>query len=583
MSGDQSGDQALQMPNTVFKFKKIRTTENQYFMIRRLPLIGIMFALLYNAGIAQNDSIFDDFEGNGNITTWFGDACGIDLSFPNPYQQGINTSEKVMEYDDTGGRYANVRFDANENFDLSGYSVFTLKIYVPSDGITGDQPNQVSLKLQDASLGQPWLTQTEIIQPIDLDRWQSLTFDFSTNDYINLDPDSPPPTQRTDLNRVLIQVNGEDNDDAVVAYIDDFTYYYTGSDDPDPEPDPEYNVLVWADEFDTDGPIDDSRWHHQTQLPSHGSWYNGEIQHYTNREDNSYVSNGILHIVGKKETFTDQGQTKQYTSARLNSKFAFQNGRVEVRAKLPTGAGTWPAIWMLGKNINEDGGYWDLQGYGTTPWPDCGEIDIMEHWGNNQDYIQSAMHTPSSYGGTINKGGRLIPHVSDEFHTYTLDWYPAKMVFSVDGVVHYTYEPSELNDDTWPFDAEQYILLNFAFLPEIDPEFTEDALEVDYVRIYQKDTDVSVPRQQNKNSLNLKIIPNPANSSTTITYNLSQPSDVKIQVFDVSGRLVQTLLEEQQNAGQQEVYWSVEDLFSGVYFYTIKTNEGSVTRRCVVE
>ena len=91
-----------------------------------------------------------------------------------------------------------------------------------------------------------------------------------------------------------------------------------------------------------------------------------------------------------KETYNNQGQTKQYTSARLNSKFAFKYGKIVCRAKLPTGIGTWPAIWTLGKNIDENGAYWDNLGFGTKSWPACGEIDIMEHWGSNQNYVQSA-------------------------------------------------------------------------------------------------------------------------------------------------------------------------------------------------
>ena len=115
-------------------------------------------------------------------------------------------------------------------------------------------------------------------------------------------------------------------------------------------------------------------------------------------------------IIAKKETFTDQNITKEYTSARLNAKFAFTYGRVEVRAKLPKGIGTWPAIWMLSKNINEDGGYWDTQGYGSENWPACGEIDIMEHWGKNQDYVQSALHTSASHGDDLTSvGGQEVP------------------------------------------------------------------------------------------------------------------------------------------------------------------------------
>lgn len=149
-------------------------------------------------------------------------------------------------------------------------------------------------------------------------------------------------------------------------------------------------TLVWYDEFNNDedtyisgvdNAVDATKWFHQTKFPNGSSWYNGEIQHYTNRKVNAYVSDGTLKIVAKKENFTEQGQTKNYTSARLNSKFAFTYGTIEIRAKLPTGVGTWPAIWTLGKNINERGAYWQQEGYGSVTWPACGEIDIMEHWG----------------------------------------------------------------------------------------------------------------------------------------------------------------------------------------------------------
>ena len=245
-----------------------------------------------------------------------------------------------------------------------------------------------------------------------------------------------------------------------------------------------FSTLVWSDEFNGSGAINTANWFPQTLLPDGNNWYNGELQHYTNRPTNIFESNGALNLVAKKETFTDQGRTKQYTSARLNSKFAFKYGRVEVRAKLPSGAGTWPAIWMLGKNIIEPGGYWTAT-HGTLSWPACGEIDIMEHWGTNQNYVQSAMHTPSSYGGTVNLGGQTIATASSEFHIYTLVWTAEKMVFSVDNVAHYTYNPSVKNASTWPFDAEQYILLNFAIQSNIISNFTEDAMEVDYVRVYQ--------------------------------------------------------------------------------------------------
>ena len=247
----------------------------------------------------------------------------------------------------------------------------------------------------------------------------------------------------------------------------------------------EFKKLIWSDEFNTTGPIDASKWFHQTQLPNGASWYNNEIQHYTDRTDNAYVANGVLKITAKKESYKDQGIIKQFTSARLNSKFAFQYGRVEIRAKMPSGVGTWPALWMLGKNINEKGAYWQTQGFGTTSWPHCGEIDILEHWGAKQNFIQSAIHTPSSHGNTTNLGGQVISTASTDFHVYSVEWSAEKIEFSVDGKVHYTYGPSIKNSRTWPFNDELYIVFNVAILPTITKTFTSSKLEIDYIRVYQ--------------------------------------------------------------------------------------------------
>lgn len=470
----------------------------------------IMLLFFFSVVVHSQQTVEDDFEGSGTITSWFGDNCGLDTGFANPYQQGINTSATVLQYSDTGGQFANVRFDTDTNFDLSTHSIFTLKIYVSSSSLTGTQPNQISLKLQDKNLGAPWSTQSEIIKTVQLDQWQVITFDFENDTYVNLDPNSDPPTDRTDFNRVLLQVNGEGNNDHVTAYIDDFSYNGTLDVHVDPV-DPVYDNLVWSDEFDGNGAIDATKWHHQTLLPNGSSWYNGEIQHYTDREDNSSVSGGILKIIAKKESFTDQGVTKEYTSARLNSKFAFTYGRVVVRAKLPTGGGTWPAIWMLGKNINEPGGYW-ADAHGTVNWPACGEIDIMEHWGDNQNYVQSAMHTPSSFGGTINKGGQVIPTASTEFHVYELIWTPERMIFSVDGVEHYVYHPDDRNSNTWPFDADQYLLLNIAIEADIDAAFTESSMDIDYVRVYQE----SALSLEENESLGVSIFPNPVDNELNV-------------------------------------------------------------------
>ncbi len=487
-----------------------------------------LLSLFLTLSISSQTTVQDDFEGSGTISTWTGDDCGLDTNFANVFQQGVNTSTTLLKYSDTGGQYANVRFDVPSNFDLSTNSVFSFKIYVSSSGITGSQANQVSLKLQDGKSGQPWATQSEIIKSIVLDQWQEVTFDFANGSYINLDPNSDAPTSRTDFNRVLIQVNGENNNDQVTAYVDDVLYNGTVG-----AASAIFDQLIWSDEFDTDGAIDTDKWFHQTLLPDGVGWFNGEIQHYTNRTDNSFVDSGILKILAKKESFSDQGQIKQYTSARLNSKVAFTYGKVEVRAKLPAGVGTWPAIWMLGQNINENGGYWDAT-HGSVNWPGCGEVDVMEHWGSNQNFVQSAMHTPSSFGGTVNLGGQTVSTASTDFHIYTLEWTSEKMVFKVDGIEHYTYNPVTKDASTWPFDAPQYLLLNIAIQPGISAGFTESAMEIDYVRIYQQST-LSTTSFNQPDLIHL--YPNPIEDKLTIKVDAKLVGK-ELRVYSVLGREV---------------------------------------------
>ncbi len=520
--------------------------------------------------LAQEVSILDDFEGNTTINTWFGDNCEIDLDFDNPYKAGINTSERVMEYHDVGGQYANVRFQVDNPFDLKESPLFSIKLYVPSSGLVGEQTNQVSLKLQDGNQAAPWMTQTEIIKSIVLDQWQEVQFDFSNDNFINLDPTSLPPLERTDFNRLLIQVNGENNTSQVLAYIDDIGY------GGEVEPDPEFLDLVWSDEFDADGPLDEDKWFHQTKIPNGQSWFNGEIQHYTDKDDNTYIKDGLMYLVAKKESYTNQGVTKQYTSARLNSKFAFKEGRVEVRAKLPEGVGTWPAIWMLGKNITENGAYWQTQGFGTTGWPQCGEIDIMEHWGTNQNYVQSAMHTPSSFGATVNHGGQFIETASTDFHTYELVWTEEKMKFSVDGVTHYTYNPDIKNSDTWPYTSEQYLLLNIAIQSQIDPNFTESAMVLDYVRVYQQGGVSSANPTQLQS---IKYYPNPLESQLFIEFEHGFEGSIDFDIFSLDGNLAAS--QQARLIDNTVTLDKFGDLASGQYYVVFKIDNRPYTIRVV--
>jgi len=296
-----------------------------------------------------------------------------------------------------------------------------------------------------------------------------------------------------------------------------------------------YNDLVWSDEFDVNGAVNPIKWFHQTQLPAGGSWFNGEVQHYTDEITNSFVNGGFLNIVAKKEPYTSQGYTKQYTSARLNSKFAFKYGRVDVRAKLPIESGTWPAIWMLGKNVNEDGGFFDAA-FGTTSWPACGEIDIMEHGitpSQPINYVQSALHTPSSFGNTMNIGGAIANNLGTDYHIYSMNWSPFQITFLLDGVAFYTYNPAIKTPSNWPFDLEQYLLLNIAMggiAGTINSSYTESSMVIDYVRVYQNVVvDTQIPTNftatiGNVTSSSIELLLNANDDSGTIVYDVAYGS-----------------------------------------------------------
>ena len=241
---------------------------------------------------------------------------------------------------------------------------------------------------------------------------------------------------------------------------------------------------IWADEFDYTGRPDTEKWHHQIIPPENGGWYNNELQHYIDDEKTTYVSDGTLKIVARKENYTVNGSTKEYTSARLNSKFDFKYGRIDVRAKLPQTAGTWPAIWTLGSNVNETGNFFG-DSKGNAGWPMCGEIDIMEQNGWNKNNLIGHLHWGDTTTKEYNHEGatKEIPNSYDDFHLYSLIWSPEEITLLFDNEVFYT----ALNDESKPYDNPHYLLLNIAVggtLGGAVPENFEPAvMEVDYVRV----------------------------------------------------------------------------------------------------
>ena len=188
----------------------------------------------------------------------------------------------------------------------------------------------------------------------------------------------------------------------------------------------------------------------------------------------------------------------------------------------------------------------------------------MEHWGNNQDYVSSAMHTLSSFGNTINIGGRTIPGVSASFHTYAVEWTPTKMVFSVDSIVHYTYEPVDRTSFTWPFDNPQYLLLNIAIQSSIDVNFTSSPMILDYVRVYQSST----LNQDELEYNSITIYPSPAKERITV----EQPwRNANFIVYNVKGTAV---IEKTLGLGQTDI--DISTLSSGIYFCRILNPETGI-------
>ncbi|WP_298492667.1 family 16 glycosylhydrolase [uncultured Algibacter sp.] len=230
----------------------------------------------------------------------------------------------------------------------------------------------------------------------------------------------------------------------------------------------EYDTLAWADEFDTNGAPDPANWTYDLGA---GGWGNGEVQSYTSDASNVIVEDGILKITAIKDG-------SNYTSTRLKSidLFEFKYGRVEVSAKLPSAQGTWPAIWMLGANFPEVG------------WPTCGEIDIMEQTGADKNTSLGTYHwfdtgtsANASYGETIS-----IENASSEFHVYGLEWTPEKLTVLLDNV---PVTVMDNNADLPFYDKEFFMILNIAMGGtlggDIDPAFTQDTMEIDYIRVYQ--------------------------------------------------------------------------------------------------
>jgi len=226
--------------------------------------------------------------------------------------------------------------------------------------------------------------------------------------------------------------------------------------------------LVWQDHF-CGKTIDSTVWTNEVASPG---WVNNELQRYTNGE-NARIEKGKLFITARKEN-------NEYTSARLitKNKKLFTYGIIEIKAKLPKGEGTWPALWMLGNNIDQVG------------WPKCGELDIMEHVGYNTGVVHASVHNDSGYGATPYSGKINIEKPYDKFHIYAMAWTENHIIFYVDGRIVYSYKPEKKNAATWPFDKPAFLIFNIAiggtWGGKVDDGIFPTTMVIDWVKFYQK-------------------------------------------------------------------------------------------------
>jgi beta-glucanase (GH16 family) len=240
---------------------------------------------------------------------------------------------------------------------------------------------------------------------------------------------------------------------------------------------PEDSKLLWAEEFSYDGLPDSAKWGYEV-----GMLRNNEAQYYTrSNPKNARVSEGVLVIEAVREKF----DTANYTSASLitKNKKHFLYGRIEVRAKLPLGRGTWPAAWLLGESIDQVG------------WPACGEIDIMEHVGFDSVRIHANVHTEAyNHVKKTNKGNSVeVEAPWEDFHTYAIEWRKDKIDFFMDQNLYFTFRKEKDSNDVWPFDKPHYLILNLAIgggwggQKGIDAAKFPHRYIIDYVRVYDLD------------------------------------------------------------------------------------------------
>lgn len=313
--------------------------------------------------------------------------------------------------------------------------------------------------------------------------------------------------------------------------------------------------LIWFDEFSGTS-LNTNNWSYQF---GNGGWGNNEWQYYTNAQENIEVVNGNLKITARHEGVG----ALEYTSARIITKglFDFQYGKIEARMKLPLGQGLWPAFWMLGANIDE------------VSWPECGEIDIMEHV-NNELMTHGTVHWFNN-GHTYTGNSTNVDPTT--YHVYGVIWNENQIRWFVDGVQFYQFTIQAPNNSDDAFRHPMFLLLNMAIggnwpgYPDATTPFPSSML-VDYVRVYQP---VTLDIAENAVQFDVNVYPNPANLFIAVESSFQVD---ECRLLDMTGRALKHIV-----APQQQFRIELNDVESGIYMLECVKNGNRITRSIVVD
>lgn len=530
-----------------------------------------------------NKSLFSfengDFDGDDSVwKLWIVDnPIQIDLNHTNQLPSGgDNQSLKILAYNwGNGGIYQQINLDSENLYKLSGLfkgincseNWFEISIlqHEPLQGVDIGLDNIiVSQNYWDCGASSPW-------------NWDLAFKDAcGTNNLLPGSGSGLFSVAETGDYYLLIKSGGASSE----ILLDNLTIDIIDANPPNFDWE-----LKWSDEFESPA-IDITKWSYDIGNGDWG-WGNGEEQYYTNNSNNSYIDNGVLIIQSNLQNYGGEN----YTSARMvtKNKGDWKYGKIEVRAKLPSGTGTWPSIWMLPTD-------WVYGG-----WPYSGEIDILEHVGFDQDVVHFTAHTevynwlngipPPGFSGN----GFPVSQSTSSFHTYKIEWDENSIKWYVDDAHKFTFNNNQSNSPSdWPFNQRFHLILNIAIggswggQQGIDNSIFPVRLEVDYVRIYQKTIQLSNQKVQIPVYHNtVTNYPNPFNPSTNIKYALANDGDVRITIYDINGKEIKSLIDSFQFKGIHHIRWNAKDnlnrsVSAGLYYYTIVSGIFRDTRKMVL-